>query len=454
MAILIVAIIVLGYLLIGTSYWSGINKSAVAVFMCAVGWVLYICWGADFVSAQHGLDYADFLGDARATSSVVKDYISQHVFLKYVGRTSETVLFLLATLTIVEILSMNGCFDFVRYLMKSRRSATMLWWLSVVTFLISANLDNLTTTLMMLGIMHSVISSRRDRMVFGSAIVISANCGGALTVIGDPTGLVLWNMEAVTATDYSLTLLVPCLIAWSLPIYLLSRMLPERIECSFSMMPYRGDDARLSAWERMIFLIVGIGGLWFIPTFHNITHLSPFLGAICVLGVLWIVNEFINRRFFHTDHRSRNTLPDVLKYGSVQMILFVLGVMLSLGVLTEIGAMKFLSEQFENYVSNVWLEGVIAGSLSTILDNFASAMAAISIGEEAAIAQGDIFWKVIAYATAVGGNVLAVGSMSGVALLISERMHIGWFFRNVGWKALLSSLLGLIAMWAIYTLTI
>lgn len=154
---------------------------------------------------------------------------------------------------------------------------------------------------MMLTIMHGIIPSRRQRMFYGSAILLSANCGGALTVIGNPEGLVLWNGGAVTATSYSMSLLLPCLATWLVPTYLISRSLPERVDTEWIVMPYRGDDTRLNVWQRLLMLFVGIGGLWFIPTFHNISKLSPFLGALCVLSVLWIVNEIFNRKLMNMD---------------------------------------------------------------------------------------------------------------------------------------------------------
>lgn len=200
MTLVIVVILLIAYVLIATELLTKVNKAAVAVFAGTVGWILYICYGTDFVMSQHPNDYFDFLSGAVPTSSVAKEYIAQDVFLKYVGRGAEIVLFLLATMTIVEILHNNGCFDFVSQLLKTRRSRRLLWALSLTTFIISANLDNLTTTVMMLTVMRRVVPQLRMRLYFGAAIVLAANCGGALTVIGDPTGLFLWNMGHVTPT--------------------------------------------------------------------------------------------------------------------------------------------------------------------------------------------------------------------------------------------------------------
>ena len=291
MTLIIIAILLIGYVLIATSSITHINKAASAVFAGTVGWVLYICWGTDYVMAQHPDDYINWLAGANATSVAVKEYIAGNIFLNYVGKGAEIVLFLLATMIIVEILNNNGCFDFLTQIMRTRHSRKLLWLMTAITFLISANLDNITTTTMMLMIMHDIVPARRQRMIYGSAIVVAANSGGALTVIGDPTGLVLWTNELVTATNFSMALIIPCLICWIVPTLWLSRMLPERIDSQWRTMPYRGDDTNLKIWQRLVMLIVGIGGLWFIPTFHNITKLSPFLGALCVLSVLWIVNE-------------------------------------------------------------------------------------------------------------------------------------------------------------------
>ena len=359
MTLVIVVILLIAYVLIATELLTKVNKAAVAVFAGTVGWILYICYGTDFVMSQHPNDYFDFLSGAVPTSSVVKEYIAQDVFLKYVGRGAEIVLFLLATMTIVEILHNNGCFDFVSQLLKTRRSRRLLWALSIITFIISANLDNLTTTVMMLTVMRRVVPQLRMRLYFGAAIVLAANCGGALTVIGDPTGLFLWNMGHVTPTAYSSAMALPCLTAWLLPTWWIGRSLPETTETEWVTMPYRGDDTRLNIWQRLLMLFVGIGGLWFIPTFHRITKLSPFLGAFCVLAVLWVVNEIFNRRLIDTDEMMQRRVPRVLQYGVIQMMLYIMGIMLAVGVVQETGAVGWLVAQLDNYVGATWVAGLL-----------------------------------------------------------------------------------------------
>lgn len=463
MTLVIVAILLIGCMLISTSSMTHVNKAAIAMFAGTVGWVLYICYGTDFVMSQHPKEYMDFLNGADSTSVTVKHYIAQNIFLKYVGKGAEIVLFLLATMTIVEILENNGCFDFLKEAMRMKKSHRLLWMTTFITFIISANLDNFTTTMMMLVIMHSIVPNRRQRMIYGSAIIIAANCGGALTVIGDPIGLVLWNNGAVTATDFSMALFVPCFIACVLPILWLQRALPERVDLQWEM-PYRGDDTNLNRWQRMIMLVVGIGGLWFIPTFHNITKLSPFLGALCVLSVLWVVNEVMNRKLMDADRMTRRRVPQVLQYGVIQLMLFVMGIMLALGVVQETGALSEFSGWCDANIHSVWIMGIMAGCISSVLDTFATGMGFMSLytvpdtalaGQPAefgyiqSFLQNGLYWKVIAYCSSIGGNFLMIGSVSGLALMKMERIHVGWYIRNVGLAAVAGWILGLFSMWLI-----
>lgn len=450
MAFIIISIVLLGYFLIATEKLTNINKAAVAIFIGTVGWVLYICYGSDFVLKEHRVEYFNFLQGAASSSVAVKQFIAQNIFLKYVGRAAEIVLFLLATMSIVEILQNNGCFDFLLRLMRTRNSRRMLWTMAVITFIISANLDNLTTTVMMLTMMRQLVVNHRHRLIFGSAIVLAANCGGALTVIGDPTGLVLWNNGFVTATNFSMTLLLPSLVAWALPTWWIGRSLPSVVATERVVLPYRGDDTNLNIWQRVLMLVVGIGGLWFIPTFHNITKLSPFLGALCVLSVLWIVNEVVNRKLI-TDEMIHRRTPRVLQYGVIQMMLFVMGTILALAVVKETGVLAKLSGAVHLGPADVWVAGVLTGVVSSVLDNFLASMTMISMRDMFACVPDDVYWKLSAFASAAGGGVLCFGSMSGLAFMKMERVRVGWFFRNIGWKCMVGAVAGMAVFWVVVT---
>ncbi|TGX82235.1 sodium:proton antiporter [Palleniella muris] len=452
MTIVIAIFILLAFILIAATPKTSVNKAALAVFASTVGWVLYICFGSDFVMAQHPTDYMSFLRGATANSVAVKEYIASNIFIKYVGKASEIVLFLMSTMTIIEILDTNGCFDFFPHWIKTRNSKRLLWSVAVLTFLLSANMDNLTVTTMMLVMMHKMLPNRRQRTIFGPVIVLSANIGGALTVIGDPNGLLLWNMGAVTPSHFSAWMALPCLVAWAVPTFLMSLKLPERVELERFSLPYRGDDTRLTVWQRVAMFFFGIGGLWFIPTFRDITKLSPFVGALCVLALLSIVNETFNHKLIVNSRMTQRNSSRTMHNGMLQMMLFIMGVMLMMGVLVETGASLWLGKLCLDTLGDTWslfLAPLMAAVVSLALDSFATAAAFLSlhpIGGTAEFMTNGEYWILIAYATAVGGTIFGIGSLSGLALFSMNTTTVGWYFKHFAPKMLLGALLGLLVL--------
>ena len=463
MTLIVILLLILGYLLIATGHFTGVNKAAIAMFVGTAGWVVYVCWGTDFVMLQHPREYTEFLLGEAPSSDAVKYFIYNEVFLLYVGRAASIVMFLLATMTIVEILDNNGCFDFITEWIHTPNSKRLLWSITLATFLLSANLSNLTTATMMLVVMHAIVRNRRQRMLVGSAIVLAANCGGCFTVIGDPTGLILWGDGAITATNFSMYLVLPAVVAWVVPTILISRELPNRLDTVWSAPPYRGDDTNLNRWQRLVMLFVGIGGLWFIPTFHNITKLSPFLGALCVLSVLWVVNEAFNRKLNASDQMAQRRIPRALQYGAIQQMLFVMGIMLGMGVMTETGVLGDISSWIDYNIHSVWIVGLLAGVLSSLVDTFTMAVTTISLYPLAEadcygswwdgaylsnFVQNGAYWKIVAFATAVGGSLLCVGSTSGLALMKMEHVRLGWYLKYMMPKVLAGFALGFAVLWA------
>ena len=442
--------LLVSYVLIATGHLTGVNKAAIAMFLAAIGWVVYICWGTDFVMALHPGQYQEFLGGQEPTGQTVKNFIYDSIFLKYVGKAAAIVMYLLATMSIIEILNNNGCFDFISEWIRTRNPNRLLWTITLATFLLSANLDNLTTTIVMLVIMHSIVRSRPQRMYIGSAIVLAAVCGGCFTVIGDPTGLLLWANDAVTATQFSAYLALPALVAWVVPTLLISRRLPSRIDIEWQVAPYRGDDTRLNRWQRMLMLLVGIGGLWFVPTFLSITRLPAFLGALCVLSVLWVVNEAFNRKLDNSDQMSQRRIPRVIQYQAIQQMLFVMGVMLGMGVVSETGVLTEVADWIDKVIDSLWVVGIVSGLLSSVVDSFMIAVSDIflyDVWNAGDYARNGAYWKVIAYCTAIGGCLLCVGSVGGLAFMKMEHIHVGWYFKNITPKVFLGWLIGLAILW-------
>ena len=452
MTILIAAILIVSLLFISTERLTHINKAAVAVFASTLGWVLYVSFGADFVESQHMADYKSFLDGIQPNSVAIKQYIAKSIFLPYLGQAAAIVLFLLATMSIVNILHTNGCFDFLTIWIRTRNSRILLWKLTAFTFFLSANLDNITTIVLMLTVTNTILPRTKDRKLYGTMVLLAVIFGGALSVIGDPVGLVLWNKGAITASDYTMTMAIPCAIAWMLPTALVSLKLKSNIDIERPTLPYRGDDTNLKIWQRIVMLLVGIGGLWFIPTFTAITQLPPFLGALCTLSLLWIVNEVFNRSLFNAQKRriSYDDTPQKMQYNSIQQILYIIGVMLAVGVVTETGFMHWLSTEIDTLVGNVWIVGAMTALISTVLDSFASCVTMISLHEVTnAIphyAVGGAYWKVLSFGTAVGGSILAVGSISGVIMMQMQGVSLNWYFRHITPLTLLSGVIAFVVL--------
>ncbi|MBR1733039.1 MAG: sodium:proton antiporter, partial [Alloprevotella sp.] len=431
---------------------NSMNKAAVAIFAGTMCWLLYIRWGADFAQAEHQGELTDFLNGTALTSSNVKDFIAGSVFFRYMLEAANVVLFLLATASIVEVLDNNGCFDFIHEALHTKYPKRFLWGVAGITFLVSANLDNLTTVCLMLALMHRLVADERMRWTFGAVIVLAANCGGAFTVIGDTTSLALWTKELVTPTDYSSLLVLPCVTALGTTLALVHFKMPYTMPLVRTLPPYRGDDTVLNRWQRGLMLAVGIGGLWFIPTFHRITHLPPFLGALCVLSVLWIVNELCNRHLLRSDMMVRRRNPLALQYQNIQNILFFIGMTLAVGAVNESGVLPDFHRWTTEYIGNIYIIGIASAAASAVFNNVSVMLgniAAFSHADDAAFAQNGAFWPLLSYCTAMGGSLMTIGTMGGFALWRMEGVTLRWYVRHFLPKALAGFIAGGLVFWLI-----
>ena len=424
MTTILLILFLVGYVLIATEHLTKVNKSAVAMFLAALGWIV----------------------------------IGSEGFENHVPFIANVALFMLATMSIVDVLNSNGCFDFLVSWMRIRNGHALLWSISLFTFVLSANLDNLTTTVMMLYVMHKIVANQTQRMYLGAAIVIAANCGGGFTVIGDATTIMLWTKHAVTPTAFAAALAVPSLVAAAIPIALIGFSMPERLELVTQRYAYRGDDYALPLWQRVLMFIVGIGGLWFIPTFHRLTGLPPFLGALCVLALFWVFNEIINLRRIQNEMPEQRLLPRSLQYESVQVILFFIGVSLAVGVLQESGVLAVAAQWLDNYVHNVYVVSLAMGLLSAVMDNVALVMSTISmypvVDSVAANASyvsefmvDGAYWNLVAYSASVGGCLLPIGTAAGCAFMKSDDVSVLWWVRRISLKVMIGWLAGLGVFW-------
>lgn len=459
MTIAIVSLIIIAYLLIANEHNTHINKATIAMFTGVVVWILFMSTATDFTLKMHGEEFAAFTDGAEQTSQAVKEFIARHVFIRYGADLCGIVLYLLATMNIVSVLNSNGCFDFITDIVRTRNGRHLVWGLVAFTTLISVNLDNLTTTVLMLMLMRRIVQQTRWRMWIGSAIVIAANCGGATTVIGDITSLFVWTKGAITPTDFTASLALPALVAIAVPTALIARVLPDHIDIIRPTTMYRGDQRTLPLWQQVTLLVVGLGGLWFIPTFHRITLLPPFLGALCVLGVLWVLHEIMNYRRIQSNQPLFQNTDRQFQFASLQTIMYFVGIFLCVSVCIETGIMESIQTWCDEWIHNIYIMSIAMGAISALLDNIAVVLTAINIYPVAtdisalsptldpnyaqSFLENGQYWHLIIYSGCVAGCLLPIGNVCGYALMKAEEMSITWYARHIMPKVLVGWLLGL-----------
>lgn len=442
--LIIVAILLAGFLLMSTRQINHVNRAAVAMFCGVTAWIVYIVHGTDFLSLVHHSGYV---------YGKETEYIAENVIMKYVNEACQVILFLIATNAILEIMSNNGVFDSLIKWMRTRSCKKFLWALSLLTFIISANVDNLTTVVLMISIMGQVVSERHQRMVYTCVILISAILGGSFTVIGDMTSLMLWIHGAVTPTAFAAGLILPVLTSLVIFNILISKLLIGNLNVTSFISRYDGDESLLSPFQKILMLVVGLAGLWSIPTFHNLTHLPPFLGAMCVLALVWVLEGFYNFRrngnIFFVQHKSiRNT-----EFIGMQLILYFLGISLAVGALVETGSLHYVSDLLTTHIHNIYVYGAFFGVISSIIDNIPFVMVGINLFDPDSanvskeFIQDGAYWQLLAYCSALGGSLLYVGTLAGHAAVDVERIRVAWYFRHIFWRVLIAWAAGMIVFY-------
>lgn len=456
MAYLLLLIIAIGLLLIATELVNRINRAAVAMFMGVMCWLLYIAHGTSFVLAQHPIDFFAYISANGVNVNSVKEYIASNIFLKYVAQCADIVLFLMATTTIVEVLNNNGCFDFIQRRLRYLPTSRFLWFTTLTTFALSANIDNLTTTILILSIVHPLLKESRCKRVITTNIVTAACTGGSITVIGDMTTLKLWNDGMVTPTIYFLMIVCPILVFQTFVSAALCKSLPNRLPYSDTLPAYHGDDSLIKNWQKFILLVVGIGGLWFIPTFHRITLLPPFLGGLCVLAFIWAINEVFNRPLMSSDKMVRKRVPIALQYANMQNLLFFIGLTLMFGALSETGlfttARSFLNSHNIGLCTigiSTTLLSALFGSLSTLIasaDLFTTSPVHEAFTKPELFICDGSFWPLLIYSVTTGGLVFATSSIAGTIMARAGHITFKWYLIHVTPKVIIGYLLGFLCL--------
>ena len=433
LTLVIIIVFVVGYICIATESLLKINKAAIALLMCVACWTLLMTAPGSFYPnvAPDGL-----LGH-------ISEVIEHHL-----GDAAGTLFFLMGAMTIVEIVDSNGGFNFVRDALKTRSKRKLMWRVAFMTFFLSAILDNLTTSIVMIMVLRKLVQSRGDRLIYAALIVISANSGGAFSPIGDVTTIMLWIKGVITTQGVLTEIFIPSLVSMVIPAFILQYSLSGKFDKSQNLPA--ADVSQFTKRQRDIIFWLGVGGLVFVPIFKTITHLPPFMGILLVLGVLWTVTEIFHHNTSEDDTMAKR-VSDLLSRIDLSTIMFFLGILMAVAVLQEIGVLTRLGEGLnETFHGNHYLVTGIIGVLSSIVDNVplvAGCMGMYPVQPVGDMAVDGIFWQLLAYCAGVGGSMLIIGSAAGVVVMGLEKITFGWYMKKITWIAFVGYLAGILCYW-------
>ena len=433
LTIIIVCAFVVGYLCIALESLTKVNKAAIALLMCVVCWTLLMMNPAAY--------YPEIGGEG------VIHHIAE-VIEHHLGDAAGTLFFLMGAMTIVEIVDTNGGFNFVRDAIKTRSKRKLLWRVAFMTFFLSAILDNLTTSIVMIMVLRKLVQSRGDRMLYAALVIISANSGGAFSPIGDVTTIMLWIKGVITTQGVITEIFIPSLVSMLIPAVIISLHLKGKFDKEQNLP--KADVSQFTKVQRDIIFWLGVGGLVFVPVFKTLTHLPPFMGILLVLGILWTVTEIFHYNTSEDDTMAKR-VSDIMTRIDLSTIMFFLGILMAVGVLQEVGVLTMLGEGLnEAFAGNYYLINGIIGVLSSIVDNVplvAGCMGMYPVAADGAMAVDGVFWQLLAYCAGVGGSMLIIGSAAGVVVMGLEKITFGWYMKKITWIVFVGYLSGILIYW-------
>lgn len=458
----------LGYTLIALEHPLKINKAATALILGVAMWTLYI-WGADTFLSGNGPGAAGFnkfiathtLEAGQTKLQQYVDYIVNYQLIEVLGELSQTIFFLFAAMTIVEIIDKYGGFLFITNRIRSTKRINLLWLLSTITFFLSAILDNLTTAIVMVALLRKLIGDKRDRWFFAGMVIIAANAGGAWSPIGDVTTIMLWVNGNLSTSNVIGTLIVPSLVSLALPLVILSfkmkgNVVPPVLSSSKEAL---AELPAISDSERKFLFFYALMSLALVPVFKTVTHLPPFLGMLFGLGMVWLLTEILYRKY-NLKESYKLRVTKIVKDVDMSTILFFLGILLAVGGLQSAGLLDIASRAMDEGIHNIYVINFLIGGLSAIVDNVPLVAGAMGMHQaltpEAVQAMADSaymanyvvdgkFWELLAYSAGTGGSMLIIGSAAGVAVMGLEKIDFMWYLKNISFYALLGYVGGFLA---------
>lgn len=422
---LMIIIFILGYAFIALEHPLKINKSASALLLAAIIWSVFALMGPGF---EH------------------------HALVSHLGETSEILFFLLGAMTIVEIVDRHEGFRIITDKITTKNKRKLLWVISILTFFMSAVLDNLTTSIVMVALLRKLIDDKHERWFFAGMVILAANSGGAWSPIGDVTTIMLWIKGNVTAAKIIMETFIPSLVSMVVPLTAITFMMkgdvkrPELCEADDSC-------PSISKKQSNIIFFLGVGSLLFVPVFKTITHLPPYLGILFGLGLMWVVTEIMH--VANKDNYSKLNVGAVLQKVDTPSVLFFLGILMAVAALQTAGHLDLLSKTLDK-IGDIYIINLIIGVLSSIVDNVplvAAAMGMYPIATPEMLAassdpnlyhfvQDGAFWEFLAYCAGTGGSILIIGSAAGVAVMGMEKIDFIWYLKKISIWALIGYLAG------------
>lgn len=453
--LLMVVIFVLGYIAIALEHPLKIDKAASALFIGTATWVAYIFGAFDIFTSGVSTAWNEYFAmnpDAN-TIEGMRHFIVHNEIIEHLGEIGEILFFLLGAMTIVEITDQHQGFKVITDKIKTTNKVKLLWVISFITFFLSAMLDNLTTTIVMVALLRKLIEDKQTRWFYASMVVLAANAGGAWSPIGDVTTIMLWIGGQVTTVNIMAKLFLPSIICMVVPLTLLSFTMKGNVTRP------KIDEKKKSfttSFERNLMLAMGVGGLLFVPVFKTITHLPPYMGMLLSLSVIWIVTEIMHKK---KPKEEKLSVTSILSKVDVPTVLFFLGILSAVAALQSAGQLGILAQILDDNLGNVYLIGGSIGVLSAVVDNVPLVAGSMgmynitdpgSVGYAANFMVDGIFWEYLAYTAGTGGSMLIIGSAAGVAAMGLEKIDFIWYLKKITLLALLGYLAGI----AVYILQI
>ncbi len=417
MEFLIVLAFVVAYILIIFEHPLKINKSGPALIGGVITWTILANFSADF-------------------------HLTNEHLISHLGEISEILLFLMGAMAIVELIDSHEGFDIIVNRIKTRHTVKLLWITSILTFFLSAILDNLTTTIVMVTLLRKLVDDKKIRLHFTGLVIIAANAGGAWSPIGDVTTTMLWIGEQISASKVITDLIVPSLTCLLVPLVYSSLRL-RKTATKPQFVKNKDEEKSSDKFERNIVFFLGIGLLMMVPVFKTITHLPPFMGILLGLGIFWITIEILHRNK-QEDIRNKYTVAYTIRKIDLPSILFFAGILLSISALQTTGILVTLARVIQQALPGDYLLNITIGLFSAVIDNVPLVAAAQGMFDLSTYPTDHSLWIFMAYCTGTGGSALIIGSAAGVAAMGMEKINFIWYLKNISILALLGYFAGAI----------